>query len=203
MKALRHPATAIALLALFVGLGGGAALAGGLISGTQIKNHSIPAKKLTKSALKALHGQRGSKGLAGALGPQGPQGPKGATGDTGQTGPVGPSEAFSAYGSTVALGAAFTTIVSLPLGAGSYIVTAKTTLLMPKMQGTGCRLTDSTAGVIDRNNVSPIMYASPSLLAPLTTTGSTVFVECGSNEDDASAMNTHLVAIRVGSVTGT
>src|SRR3954471_13632296 len=134
MKALRHPATAIALLALFVGLGGGAALAGGLISGTQIENHSIPAKKLTKSALKALHGQRGSKGLAGALGPQGPQGPqgpKGATGDTGQTGPVGPSEAYSAYGSTVALGTAFTTIVSLTLGAGSYVVTAKTTLLMP------------------------------------------------------------------------
>ena len=43
MKRLTHPATAIAIIALFVALGGGAALASGLISGSQIKNHSIPA----------------------------------------------------------------------------------------------------------------------------------------------------------------
>lgn len=71
MKYLRHPATIIAAIALFVALGGGAAWASGLISGSQIKNHSIPAKKLTASAIKSLHGQRG------------PVGPKGTTGGTG------------------------------------------------------------------------------------------------------------------------
>ena len=44
MKHLKHPATVIAALALFVAVGGGAT-ASVLISGTQIKNHSIAAKK--------------------------------------------------------------------------------------------------------------------------------------------------------------
>ena len=55
MKLLSHPATIIAALALFVAFGGGAAAyASGLISGSQIKNHSISEKKLTKQAIKAL-----------------------------------------------------------------------------------------------------------------------------------------------------
>jgi hypothetical protein len=78
MKALRHPATAIASLAPVLGLGGGAALASGLISGSQIENHSIPAKKLTRSPIKSLHGARGS---AGATGPAG-AGPRGLIGPT-------------------------------------------------------------------------------------------------------------------------
>jgi hypothetical protein len=81
MKGLKHPATIIAAVALFAALGGGAAWASGLISGSQIKNHSIAEKKLTKKAVKALHGQRGARGPAGAAG---------ATGATGAAGPQGP-----------------------------------------------------------------------------------------------------------------
>jgi hypothetical protein len=58
----------VSLVALVVALGG-TAYASGLISGSQIKNHSIPAKKLTQSAITSLHGQRGPRG------PRGPQGP--------------------------------------------------------------------------------------------------------------------------------
>jgi hypothetical protein len=47
----------ISLIALFVALAGGAAAATGLISGNQIANNSISAKKLTAAAIKALHGQ--------------------------------------------------------------------------------------------------------------------------------------------------
>jgi hypothetical protein len=84
MHYLRHPATIIAAVALFVGLGGGAAAyASGLISGSQIKNHSIAEKKLTKSAIKALRGQRGPKGATGAQGPQGQQGQQGQQGPPG------------------------------------------------------------------------------------------------------------------------
>ena len=83
MRFLKHPATAIAAIALFVALGGGAAWASGLISGSQIKNHSIPAKKLTKSAVKSLRGQRGTRGPAGPTGPQGPQGVQGTQGPAG------------------------------------------------------------------------------------------------------------------------
>ena len=93
MRVLKHPATVIATVALVVAVGGGtAAYASGLINGSQIKNHSIAAKKLTNSAIKSLRGQRGPKGPAGATGatgsqgPQGIQGPKGDTGSTGLTG---------------------------------------------------------------------------------------------------------------------
>jgi hypothetical protein len=64
MKALKHPATIIALLALFVALGGGAALANRLISGEDIKNHTIAEKKLTKKAIKALR-EGGSSSVRG------------------------------------------------------------------------------------------------------------------------------------------
>jgi hypothetical protein len=74
-------------MALFVALGGGAALASGLISGKKIVNHSIPAKKLTKSAVNALRGQRGP---AGQTGPAGPTGLAGARGPAGAQGPPGP-----------------------------------------------------------------------------------------------------------------
>jgi hypothetical protein len=72
VKSLKHPATIVALLALFAALSGGAAAyTSGLISGSQIKNHSIPAQKLTKSAITSLRGKRGLRGPAGAQGPGG------------------------------------------------------------------------------------------------------------------------------------
>ena len=74
------PALVISLIALFVALGG-TAYASGLISGSQIKNHSIPARKLTRPAIKSLHGQRGP------IGPQGLKGDPGPKGDTGLQGP--------------------------------------------------------------------------------------------------------------------
>jgi len=77
MKQLKHPATVIAALALFVALGGGA-WASGLISGANIRNHSIAATKLTRHAVKALHGRRGARGPAGPQGAAGAQGPAGS-----------------------------------------------------------------------------------------------------------------------------
>jgi hypothetical protein len=56
------PALVISLIALFVALGGTTAYASGLISGRQIVNHSIPAKKLTAAAVSALQGPRGPVG---------------------------------------------------------------------------------------------------------------------------------------------
>ena len=55
MKQLKHPATIIAAIALFAAVSGGAGAAlTAMISGSQIKNGSIPEKKLTSSAIKAL-----------------------------------------------------------------------------------------------------------------------------------------------------
>jgi hypothetical protein len=90
MKRLTHPATVIAAVALFVALGGGAvAFASGLIPGSQIKNHSIAEKKLTRKAIKSLHGERGRRGPRGARGATGPAGVTGSAGATGAPGAPG------------------------------------------------------------------------------------------------------------------
>jgi hypothetical protein len=92
------PALVISLIALFVALGSGAAWASRLISGSQIKNHSIATKKLTKSAIKSLRGQRGPVGQAGPQGPKGAPGAPGASGAPGATGPKGATGAMGPAG---------------------------------------------------------------------------------------------------------
>lgn len=82
-----RPAFVVAFIALFVALGG-TAYASGLISGKQIKDHTIAEKKLTKRAIRALRGQRGLRGLAGATGATGATGPIGPTGPQGPAGPI-------------------------------------------------------------------------------------------------------------------
>jgi hypothetical protein len=74
MKQLKHPATIVAALALFVALAGGAGAASVLMSGSHLRNHSVAEKKLTKRAIRALRGHRGPRGPQGAAGPQGPAG---------------------------------------------------------------------------------------------------------------------------------
>jgi hypothetical protein len=95
VKHLKHPATIIAAVALFIAFGGGAAAyASGLINGSQIKNHSISTKKLTKKAIRQLHGARGKRG------PAGPAGAPGAPGAPGATGPQGPGGTIIQYNAT-------------------------------------------------------------------------------------------------------
>ena len=67
MSSFKHPATFLAALALFVALGSGAAMAGGLISGRQLLNHSVPESKLTYRAVATLQGRgnASSRGLQG------------------------------------------------------------------------------------------------------------------------------------------
>lgn len=75
----------IALLALFIALGGTSAFAAAtLISGSQIKPHTIAKNRLTNKAIKQLKGNRGPQGPAGAPGAKGATGPQGPA-----TGPAG------------------------------------------------------------------------------------------------------------------
>ena len=187
------PALVISVLALFVALGGTSLAAVGFINGKNIKPHSIPTDRLTKGALQALHG---------AQGPPGPRGPKGDTGD------IGPSNGYSGYyAPAYGVGNAYKMVVSQQLGAGSYLVAAKTEITMPTAQGTTCKLVDSVHGELDESGVGASgptnLSETVSLLAPLTTTGSLVSVVCGSNDPAATVSYTHIVAIKVGSVTGT
>jgi hypothetical protein len=75
----------VALLALFLALGGTSAFAAAtLINGSQIKPHTIAKNRLTNKAIKQLKGNRGPQGL------QGPKGTTGAQGVQGIQGPPGP-----------------------------------------------------------------------------------------------------------------
>lgn len=62
----------IALLALFLALGGTSYAAATAINGKSIKPNSIPKNRLTKTAIKQLKGNRGPTGLQGIQGPAGP-----------------------------------------------------------------------------------------------------------------------------------
>jgi hypothetical protein len=129
LKALRHPATIVATVALFAALGGGTAIASGLVSGSSIRNHSIPAKKLTHRAILKLRGQQGPTGNTG---PQGPAGATGSTGKTGATGATGKTGATGAQGPAGPAGAAGPAGPQGPVGpqgpAGGVQISSLTTV---------------------------------------------------------------------------
>lgn len=86
----------IALLALFLALGGTSFAAASLINGSQIKPHTIAKNRLTNAAIAQLKGSRGARGAQGAqgargaTGAQGIQGAQGTQGVKGNEGPPGP-----------------------------------------------------------------------------------------------------------------
>lgn len=100
VKALRHPATILAAIALFLALGSGAAVASGLLSGKRLLNHSVPEQKLTARAISSLRGQRGPAGPQGPTGPTGATGANGLVGPLGPIGPIGPAGPIGATGDT-------------------------------------------------------------------------------------------------------
>jgi hypothetical protein len=76
----RTSAALIIAITLILAAAVGGATAAGLITGKQIKNHSIQLVDLSKKAQLRLRGQRGQRGPQGVPGPQGPQGPAGPAG---------------------------------------------------------------------------------------------------------------------------
>jgi hypothetical protein len=86
-------------------------------------------------------GPEGAPGLDGATGPMGPQGPQGTqgiqgtqgvAGPVGPIGPVGPTQANFGEGSLVTLTRnTWTTLASVAVGEGTWLVTATSVLQMP------------------------------------------------------------------------
>ena len=69
------PAMIVALVALFAALSGTAVAAGtGLITGAQIKDHSIGLNDIAPQAVAKLRGHAGARGPVGPIGPTGAQG---------------------------------------------------------------------------------------------------------------------------------
>lgn len=109
-----QPATLIAMLALFIAIGGTATAASGLINGKSIKKGTITAKQLKKNAVtgkkiknRTITKNKLNKKLVkaftktgGPAGPTGATGPKGSNGAVGATGPAGAKGATGPKGST-------------------------------------------------------------------------------------------------------
>ena len=88
-RRLPSPSLAVSITALVVAMGGtgyaatqlsGSNIKAGTITGKQVKKHSLPAGKLSATAIAPLRG---------AQGPAGPAGPAGAAGADGAPGPAG------------------------------------------------------------------------------------------------------------------
>jgi len=86
------PAMVVALIALFVALGGTTYAATSLprqsVGTAQLKNGAVTGTKINKRTLRALKAKPGPPGIQGQQGPQGPQGVQGPKGDTGLQGTI-------------------------------------------------------------------------------------------------------------------
>ena len=106
-----RPATLIAMLALFIAVGGTATAASGLINGKQIKKGTVTNKAFKDQTItKAKISLSSLSGLAGA---QGPRGEKGAKGDPGSNGPNGDQGPAGRPGTTTIVGKA-TKVAQVP-----------------------------------------------------------------------------------------
>jgi hypothetical protein len=191
----------IALLALFVALGGGAYAAvgnpfvgtGGKIQGCVTKGGVLDVAKVgtrcgnhTTGLAFNAQGSRGAQGPAGAAGTPGRNGAAGATGATGAI--VGYSASVG-LGSTGTTGVDFSgatttaqTILTEQLPAGNYVINGKVDVAMSDT-GTGgrafvhCALTDSPSsgtGVVgDTSDLSGVLDY------PLTVGSSTTYLSVG------------------------
>jgi hypothetical protein len=132
----------IALVALFVALGGTTYAASTALIGTntvaspQVVNGSLQAKDLSAKARSALKADRGARGLVGARGARGPtgaqgtqgaQGPRGVQGIQGIQGPQGlsgPARAYAVVAADGTVNAALSKNITVNKnGAGTYCIT--------------------------------------------------------------------------------
>jgi hypothetical protein len=77
IRRYRPSLTTVVLAVLVFALSVGGATASSLITGSQIKNHTIGVVKLKKKTVTLLRGRRGAQGPQGLPGPVGPPGPAG------------------------------------------------------------------------------------------------------------------------------
>lgn len=97
---LPSPATVLALIALFVALGGTSyaainALPKNSVGTKQLKNGAVTKAKINQKTIAQLKGNRGPAGPAGATGAQGPAGPQGPQGIQGTAGADGTAIAYA------------------------------------------------------------------------------------------------------------
>lgn len=108
---LPSPAMCVALVALTVSLAGNAIAASGLITGAQIKDHSIGLNDISRTAVTHLHGLRG---------PQGPEGISGSNGLDGTNGTFDPAKLRIIQGTSITVNPGQVLLATATCPAGSY-----------------------------------------------------------------------------------
>jgi hypothetical protein len=204
------PALVIALVALFVVLGG-TATAASLINGKRIKPGTITAKQIKKSTITSDRIKNGTltrsdlssatvNALRGATGPAGPAGPAGPQGAAGPQGPAGIVAAQSTQVTSVNLPAnATTTVASLPVPAGKYAVQVALSRFQIGDDIVGC---EAMAGAVSIGE-SRWRPAGPNLTSPMAIVGvtpagtSSIAVRCSTAASAGAASEISVVALPV------
>jgi len=147
-------------------------------------------------------GTPGAPGTTGTTGPAGPQGTQGPKGDTGANGTVTPLWATAGFTPFPAVGTSSspTTVISLVVPAGKYVILAKTQLTQ---SGAGdsvhCDLRANTVVLaldqIDMKILPALAGVPVSLQAFVTVDASTLSVECKVKTATGSADYSSLIAI--------
>jgi len=169
-RAMPSPAMVVALIALFVALGGTGYAATSL---TDNGGNAVAAAKRHRRSL------RGPRGFRGRTGPQGPVGPTGPTGPQGPQGPQGAAGTAKAYAEVSGDG-------TLVRGHAFNIADAKVTHI-----GRGVYCFDLSGIGITTDNAAPI--ATPDWSYGPTFIGDQVFVVANSN---ANACPTGQIGVR-------
>ena len=153
-------ANVTATMALVVALGG-SAYAANTVRSSDIKNGQVKGVDLANNAVtsgKVRNGTLLSKDFKRGQIPAGPRGTAGATGAAGPKGDTGPSDTFQAFRNFISPpplpDAATTTLVTLPLPAGKYVVLGKldfdgngTVTCRLRAEGDSDRMLSTAAGV--------------------------------------------------------
>lgn len=152
-------------------------------------------------------GEQGLPGADGAAGAQGPAGTDGADGAPGPEGPRGPSDAYWTSVASVAVPNASAAISTLGLGAGSYIVWAKSWFQNAGIGSAPVTCTLDAAAELDeaRLAVASGSVGTTTLVGVVTlASSSSVSLRCtdGGGVADATANDVRLVAIQVATLTG-
>lgn len=129
---MRRPSTALLVAGVALAFSiTGSAVASGLITSADIKDHTIQTRDISAQAISDLHGQRGPAGPAGAPGAIGATGATGAAGPAGAAGgPLDPSRVVHVDGPlfTLAPGQAGPTYYAAPCPAGSVVLSGGFTI---------------------------------------------------------------------------
>jgi hypothetical protein len=177
-----------------------------ITSSSQVKNGSLSASDLSRSARRTLKGAAGARGatgapggagvagVAGAPGKDGAPGKSGAAGRDGATGPTGPSDAYVVSGLGTADG------IDVP--AGSYVITGEVYLGAVTSTAPTCTVYHGSGrisfGYAPGNGSQLTLPVAESFTAATTTH---VYLTCtGYNTGVSTSATVH--AIKVGALHG-